>query len=429
MKNISIFGFGVTAKAIVNFLNMQGQKCFIFDDKLECYDGDFIPDNSGNVFLPSKLFDPKKSKLEITSPGIPPTHSLILKAKHLVGEYDYFYDLFSKNFFPRTIWISGTNGKTTTTEMLTLLLGAYGAISGGNNGTPLGSLYIQKSPLWVLETSSFSIHYIQRANPDLYILLPVKQDHITWHKNFKAYIKAKLKPLKLMREESYALIPADFKDAPEVLNFKGKIFLYENSMTLREFLGIGSAKIYFDEPFLLDGLLALMASKILFNEKNIDLLNTFKIGKHKIEEFYDKKGRLWVDDSKGTNVDATLEAIKRYCDRKIFLVLGGDDKGANQTPIFELIRGLNIEIFPIGMNENKLIKLAEKYGVKSYFCQGKLKEAVLEIKNRLGQNDVALLSPAAASLDQFNSYKHRGEMFKKYACSDLLSNECGEGVQ
>lgn len=418
MKNTSIFGFGVTAKAILNFLNTQGQKCFVFDDAFE-YDANARVDDFGNVFLSSKLFDPKKSKLEITSPGIPPTHSLIVQAKHLVGEYDYFYDLFSKDFCPRVIWISGTNGKTTTTEMLAMLLNGYGALSGGNNGVPLACLYAQKSLLWVLETSSFSTHYVQRACPDLYILLPVKQDHISWHGSFKAYVEAKLKPLRLMKKGSYAIIPEDFKNAAEVSNFQGEIFLYKDSASLKDFLGIKNGEIHFDEPFLLDGLLALTASKILFDKKNIDLLNTFKIGKHKVEEFYDKKGRLWVDDSKGTNVDATLEAIKHYRGKKIFLILGGDDKGAIQTPIFELIKELDVEIFPIGSNQNTLIQLAKDYGVKTYFCHGELQKAVLKIKNLLGQNDVALLSPAAASLDQFSSYKHRGEMFKKYVCSDV----------
>ncbi|PAF43077.1 UDP-N-acetylmuramoyl-L-alanine--D-glutamate ligase [Helicobacter sp. 11S03491-1] len=418
MKNISIFGYGVTTKPMVEFLNVQGMKCHIFDDKFLCASSD----EKGNVFAPSSEFKPQNSKLEIVSPGIPPYHPLVKQAKNLIGEYDYFYNLFSSAYCPQTIWISGTNGKTTTTQMLTLLLLHRGAKSGGNIGTPLAVLYAQKVPLWVLETSSFSIHYIQKAYPKLYILLPVKQDHITWHGSFEDYICDKLKPLTLMSQDTHAIIPKEFHSTKEVKNFLGKIFFYENSMSLSEEIGITAEDIKFKEPFLLDGLLALEASKILFEEIDITLLNSFQIGKYRIEEFRDKQMRLWVDDSKGTNVDATIEALKRYQDKKIFLILGGEDKGAHQNPIFELVQKWDIEIFSIGSNQEKLLKLSQQYGIRFHLCS-ELENAVKKIKHILGQDGVGLLSPAAASLDQFSSYKQRGDLFKQYVLEDLEENK------
>ncbi|PAF53411.1 UDP-N-acetylmuramoyl-L-alanine--D-glutamate ligase [Helicobacter sp. 13S00482-2] len=410
MKDISIFGYGVTTKPIIEFLAKQGQKCVVFDDKFsgQSYD-DF-----GNLLLPSSAFESQKSKLEILSPGIPPYHQLILKAKNIISEYDYFYSLFDEDFSPLTVWISGTNGKTTTTEMLTLLLGSHGAKSGGNIGVPLAELFVNRATLWVLESSSFSMHYTQKAHPKLYLLLPVREDHISWHGSFQAYISDKLKPLKLMESESFAIIPKEFSQTQEVKNYKGKIVLYEDSKSLALELGIQIGDIHFTEPFLLDSILALYASKLLFGETDIKTLNTFKVGKHRIEEFEDFKSRLWVDDSKGTNVDATLEAIKRYSNKKIFLILGGDDKGTDQSPIFELIRSLDVEVFAIGSNQEKLFILSKNYGVKVHRCAD-LKNAVCTIKKVLKMGDVALLSPAASSLDQFSSYKQRGELFKQYA--------------
>lgn len=413
MKNISIFGYGVTTKPIVEFLAKKGERCVIFDDKFSTPSYDEF----GNPLLPSSAFEPQNSRLEILSPGIPPYHPLVLKAENLISEYDYFYSLFDKKNLPLSVWISGTNGKTTTTEMLTLLLGDYGARSGGNIGTPLADLFVSKSALWILESSSFSIHYTKTAHPKLYILLPVREDHITWHGSFEAYVSDKLKPLSLMDAQSYAIIPNEFSQTQEVKNYKGKMILYKDSQTLAEELGVQTRDILFKEPFLLDGLLALLGAKILFGNVNIELLNTFKIGKHRIEEFKDSSMRLWVDDSKGTNVDATLEAIKCYKNKKIFLILGGDDKGADQKPIFDLIKSMDVEVFAIGSNQQKLFELSREYGIKMHISDN-LKNAVFCIKQFLKIGDVALLSPAAASLDQFSSYKQRGELFKQYALQD-----------
>ena len=189
-------------------------------------------------------------------------------------------------------------------------------------------------------------------------------------------------------------------------------------------------------------------------------LNTFTIGAHRIEEFYelesDSTKWLWVDDSKGTNIDATLQAIKRYHDRALFLILGGDDKGADCEAIFALLAELfsnpipttnnptiapSVQIFTIGSNEKKLLAFAQQYQINAIQCSI-LQNAVFSIKNArqnllallessnstLSKNAikstvseifVGLLSPAAASLDQFSSYKERGELFKQYVKSSL----------
>ena len=127
---------------------------------------------SGNHILPSHLFDPEASELEVTTPSLKPDHPLIKSAKNLLSEYDYF-----DKEMPFSIWISGTNGKTTTTQMLTHLLEKRGALSGGNIGTPLADLDTN-APIWVLESSSFALHHTHTASPDIYLLLPITPDHL-----------------------------------------------------------------------------------------------------------------------------------------------------------------------------------------------------------------------------------------------------------
>ncbi len=190
----TLFGYGLTTKAIAKKL---GGGCIFYDDNSK----EKYIDEDNNTIFPSDKFDPSKSSIEVTTPSLPPTHPLITQAKNLHSEYDYF-----ASSMPFSIWISGTNGKTTTTQMLTHLLSQKGAINGGNIGTPLAELDPSAS-MWILESSSFTLHHTHIASPNIYLLLPITPDHLDWHKSAKAYEEDKLRPLINMREGELALIP------------------------------------------------------------------------------------------------------------------------------------------------------------------------------------------------------------------------------
>lgn len=394
---ISLFGHGKTTKAIAE--KFSG-KCQIFDDHFTCKSEDAF----GNLLLPPSDFDPTTSDVEIPSPGFPANHALIQKAKHVTSEYDFF-----KDDMPFSIWISGTNGKTTTTQMCEYLLKDKGAVAGGNIGTPLAELSA-KAPIWILETSSFTFHYTKITAPDIYLLLPIKPDHLTWHGSMEAYIQAKLSILERMKEGSVAILPKAYAQTHTLAHVIG----YDNEYDLAEQMGIDITQIAFKSPFLLDAVLATCAQKILLDRVDYQHLNTFKIDHYKIEEFHDKQGRLWVDDSKGTNVDATIEALKRYKDEEILLVLGGDDKGVDLQELFDFMKPLHVKIFAIGSNTERLATFAQKENIWLSKCHV-IEEAMQQIHTMHTQKTVALLSPAAASLDQFKSYAHRGDRFKELA--------------
>ena len=224
---VSLFGYGGTTRAIAKHI----PNAVFYDDKCS---KPFKDENGFNV-KPSNEFNPKYSKLEIPSPGIPPSNPLILKAKNLISEYDYFVDSM-----PLTIWISGTNGKTTTTQMMQHLLKEKGSLAGGNIGTALGELDSDAN-MWILETSSFTMHYTNIASPNIYVLLPIKPDHLSWHGDMQEYEKAKLKPLDSMKEGEIAIIPQKYKD----YKTNAHIISYNDESTLASHFDIDMQKVKF----------------------------------------------------------------------------------------------------------------------------------------------------------------------------------------
>jgi UDP-N-acetylmuramoylalanine--D-glutamate ligase len=393
MRKISCFGYGITTKAIAKKFG----PCTFYDDNVTKP----FKDEFGNYLKPVSEFDARYSSLEIPSPGIPPSHPLIKEAKNLVSEYDFF-----EKDMPYSIWITGTNGKTTTTQMIEHLLKDRGAQAGGNIGTPLAELDTN-TPIWILETSSFTLHYTHFAKPDIYVVLPISPDHLDWHGGFEAYESDKLKPLALMREGEAVILPRKYAH----IQTNGFKILYDDAKDLASYFGFDTDKIGFKGAFLLDAVIAMGIDKILFDLEDYEKMNSFKMDPHRQEELFDTQNRLWVNDTKATNIDATLQALKVYADREIHLILGGDDKGVDLRALFQKLKELHVTLYLIGTNQKRTSALAEEFKISYLTCKS-LKDAVKDIDKVHTQKSVALLSPAASSLDQFKSYAIRGETFK-----------------
>jgi len=406
---LSLIGYGLTTRAIARKLD---DKQTFYDDRTQ----EPWEDKAGNRILPTEAFDPDTSDLEILTPSIPPHHPLLQKARNPISEYDFFlgnlsthYPLPTTHSTPFTVWISGTNGKTTTTQMLTHLLANKGALSGGNIGTPLADLD-SKAPIWILETSSYTLHHTRTASPDIYLLLPITPDHLDWHGSPEAYEADKLRPLLTMREGELALVPKGLA-LPET---NAWVVEYDSIDFLADFFTIDPTKIRFKSAFLEDAMLALSITRTLFDTVDYDRINAFALDHHRQEEFTDPQGRLWVNDSKATNVDATLKALETYGDRPIHLILGGDDKGVDLSPLMNTLASMDITLYTVGSNNDRLIVMAQERTIPAHSCHT-VANAVEAIHPNLKVNEVALLSPAASSLDQFASYAKRGELFLKLA--------------
>lgn len=396
MNKVSFFGYGKTTRALAKKL---GPSTF-YDDNVSKP----LKDEDGHQLNPSSAFEPKHSTCEIPSPGMAPSHPLIQQAQNLISEYDYFAEIM-----PPSVWISGTNGKTTTTQMIQTLLASHGSQAGGNIGTPLAELD-EDASLWILETSSFTLHYTNKAVPQIYVLLPITPDHLYWHGSMQEYEESKLKPLSMMSEGDAVLLPKKYEDYPT----KAMKICYDNNEDLAEYFDIDISKLRFNGAFLQDALLALGVSKILFDECDYELINSMALDAHRQEELHDNDGRLWVNDSKATNLDATVQAILAYKDSPLSLILGGDDKGVELRPLFEILKNLDVQIYAIGKNESTLLDLSKEFNLPALGCTT-LEKACANIRSKKDKNRTVLLSPAAASLDQFSSYGQRGDEFKKFA--------------
>ena len=416
--SVSFFGYGKTTRAIADRL---GNGFDFYDDMCQ----KIYIDDKGNRVLPSSEFDPKKSDLEILTPSVRPQSRLMAASCNPVSEYDLFlapekidalkrpelyaiYEKISDQTRPKTVWISGTNGKTTTTRMLTHILESNGAVSGGNIGTPLAYMD-PNAPLWILETSSYTLHHTKYASADIYLLLPVTPDHIDWHSTELGYLQDKLDPLRRMREGDLALVPSGL----ELPRSDAWIVEYDSNEFLEEFFDLDASRLRYKGPFLQDALLAMAISRVLFDKSDYDLLNDFEMDRHRQEEILDGMGRLWINDSKATNLDAALKAIDTYSGCKLHLIAGGDDKGVEMSPLIERLYELDAELYAIGSNSDKLVELSKKKGVNAHLCRD-LHAALEMVDKRLQKNEAALLSPAAASLDQFESYAHRGDEFVNF---------------
>jgi len=337
---------------------------------------------------------------------LPPFHPLIQSAKNLLSEYDYFAESM-----PFSIWISGTNGKTTTTQMLTHILSKRGAVSGGNIGTPLAALDPHAN-IWVLESSSYTLHHTNIASPNIYLLLPITADHLDWHGTAEAYAQDKLRPLLTMKEGELALIPKGL-DIPKTNAY---VVEYESNEDISEYFHLDMSKLHYKAAFLQDALLALAVSKVLFDKVDYDLMNDFILDAHRQERIEDPQKRIWINDSKATNIDASIQALKAYEDKNIHLIVGGDTKGATLDPLFEYMQRCDVSLYIIGEDLTPFSLLAEKYDI-SYVLSHTMNKAIESIDALHTVDTIAMLSPATASFDQYKSYKDRGDHFR-----DLIKN-------
>jgi UDP-N-acetylmuramoylalanine--D-glutamate ligase len=313
---------------------------------------------------------------------------------------------------------------------------------GGNIGTPAISLAERAKPesVIVLEVSSFQLETIQTFRPKVAVVLNVTPDHLDRHRTFEAYVDAKARIFENQRGDDFAVLNEDdpscvamaartraqvfwFSRQKEV---KQGAWLREGSILFRDAQGQREVMLASEIPLKgahnLENVLAAVCAGALMGcapEKIRQAVKDFKAVEHRLEFVATIRGVDYYNDSKATNVDATIKALESF-PANIHVILGGKDKGSDYSVLNDLLRQRVKRVYTIGAAAGKIEaqivsssgSQAKSGGVEVVHAET-LENAVRKANAVAQPGDVVLLAPACASFDQFKNYEHRGQVFKE----------------
>ncbi len=452
-KKVGFIGFGKSnislAKFLLeHFLKEEDTEIF-FTESLE--EKKFVEQISKLNLLNSKIqyeFGGHSEKILdcdiiIKSPGISNNNELVQKIKQkqipIFNELEISYRLIVEklNCIPKIVAITGTNGKTTTTTLIGKICGSYfkEVFVAGNIGVPMIEYYdkITNDSIIILEVSSYQLEDISEFKPYISCILNITEDHLEHHGNMQNYVASKSKIFMNQTKTDFLVLNYDNKIIyrmnirniiPKKIYFSTQTRLVEGCFWFNK-----SKKIIFvDEKFNETVLVPKINIPGLHNIENIlaSVICAFilKVPKEIIEksisEFNGVEHRLefvrkvdsvdYINDSKGTNVDSTIVALKSF-DNPIHLILGGRDKGAPYTPLIPLINSKVKSILLIGESTDVIYSQLKYSRAEIYKCET-LENAIKKVKSIAKRGEIVLFSPACSSFDQFNNFEHRGKVFK-----------------
>lgn len=439
-KKVLILGGGVTGKAVAKILEELGSKIFVADEKpLKDFAEHPIDD-----------FNNLEYDLAVVSPGWKPNHPLVLALQianvRITNEIDIAWQL-KQLHLPGQKWlaITGTNGKTTTTELTAAMLISAGinAVACGNVGTTVIESVLNENQFEVLviELSSFQIHWMQDPEFEAVAILNIADDHTDWHGTFAEYTKAKTKLLTftdigIINGQDQLLVQSVTKWTGRKIYFGldtpalGQIGLVEEILVDRAFVNdLNEAGAICElkdvQPTVPHAVANTLAAAGLARSLGADFeaiataIKSFTPGRHRIELVLDKDGIKWINDSKATNPHAAQASL--FSATKSIWIAGGLAKGADFADLVAKSTNRIKCAILIGTDRDLIATELEKYSIEYYRIDGTniMEDAVSKAKELAEYGDTVLLAPACASMDQFKNYSDRGDQFvdavKKYA--------------
>ena len=438
-KKVLILGFSRSGIAAAKYLNSKGADCFIteikeVEDKQKVKELEDIGIRIEFGGHSDEFID--DSYIAITSPGIPPKSEIFKKIKErkipVISEIELAYTETETPFFA----ITGTNGKTTTTSLASHIISTeYKAPVCGNIGIPPTGLLDEDNDYLVCEVSSFQLEFSPTFCPQIYAFLNFTPDHIDWHDGLDNYFKAKARPF--AHFPAFSIFNAtDEKLTEFARNYKGEKFFFGKNYS-PNCSYVKDDAIYFKRNNVEEKIIdlkdvpivgehnyqnveaALIGAKIIgiSNENIKNAIKSFKAVEHRLEYTAEFNGKKFYNDSKGTNPEASIVAIKSFGGKSVTLIAGGRDKNTDLTDFCNNVKKYINNVILIGEAtkrfEDELIKNGFSNILKTDTLEGAIDKAI-ELNN-----EIVLLSPACASFDMFDSYEHRGEVFKKYVLSKI----------
>ncbi|HTZ96631.1 MAG TPA: UDP-N-acetylmuramoyl-L-alanine--D-glutamate ligase [Terriglobales bacterium] len=436
-KRVLVVGLGKSGVASALFLKAHGARVTVSDTKTQDELKEEIPqlldegiavETGGHG---ERTF--RNQDLIVVSPGVPLDAAPLQQARALgekvIGEIE-----LAAQFFPGSIIaITGSNGKTTTTTLTgdVVVNGGFPVVVGGNIGRPAISLVEDASDdtIAVLEVSSFQLETIETFRPHIAVVLNVTPDHLDRHHSFDAYTDAKARIFENQKSDDFAVLNFDDPTCVKLASrTRAQVFWFSRKKEVKQGAQVRDGRILFrdtngEREIMLTSEVPLKGSH---NVENVlaavcigmlsgveprrigKAVREFRAVEHRLEHVATIRGVEYYNDSKATNVDATIKALESF-PANIHLILGGKDKGSDYSVLNDLLRQRVKWVYTIGAAAAKIesqIKGTEVVHAET------LENAIHLATDSAHPGDIVLLAPACSSFDQFHNYEHRGQVFK-----------------
>ncbi|HTC50161.1 MAG TPA: UDP-N-acetylmuramoyl-L-alanine--D-glutamate ligase [Candidatus Aquilonibacter sp.] len=437
-KRVLVVGLGKSGVASALFLKARGARVTVSDTK----SGDELR-NEIPVLLDhgiavetgghgERTF--REQDLIVVSPGVPVDAPLLERVRSLGGRVIGEIELAAQFLPGRIVAITGSNGKTTTTTLAgeILTVGGFPTLVGGNIGTPAISLTERAKPetVIVLEVSSFQLETIQTFRPKVAVVLNVTPDHLDRHKTFEIYADAKARIFENQKGDDFAVLNADDPTCVAMAaDTRAQVFCFSRQQEVKQGAWVHEGDILFRDgarqreimlvseislkgAHNLENVLAAVCASALMGcapEKIRQAVHNFKAVEHRLEFVATIGGVDYYNDSKATNVDATIKALESF-PANVHLILGGKDKGSDYSVLNDLLRERVKRVYTIGAAAAKIESQIKNVEIEH---SETLENAIRKAHAIAEPGDVVLLAPACASFDQFKNYEQRGHVFKE----------------
>ena len=435
-KKVLVVGLARSGMAAIKVLNRLGARIYLSEKKqIDEADRTFLESINVTIYDQDMSVFEKDYDLVIKNPGVPPVSDIVKRLNErktpIITEIELAYDVSKPQHY---VAITGTNGKTTTTTIVyELLHKAFGekAHVGGNIGTPLCELVLQHDLMEEeghyisLEISNHQLVDIDRFRPEIATIINLTPDHLETMGSLDAYYKSKTEVYRNMRDDDIFIYNSDDEVMAEYaekypIHCDIETFSLEKQDTYAfikdGYIYINNEKILPLDKIHLVGkhniqnvMISIMAAKALgiSNEDIIETIDQFKGVEHRIEYVRELNGIKYYNDSKGTNTDATITALKAF-DSNVILLVGGYEKGLDMTEMRKYLKPVK-KIIGYGVAGERIAKDL----VDDPIIVTTLNEAVAAANSVAVSGDIVLLSPTTSSFDQYSGYEERGRHFKE----------------
>lgn len=440
-----VAGLSRSGEGSVNFLLKRGAGVYIYDDIVTDKIAETFKElqAKGATVVTSETLNDAVSLCDILvlSPGIPIDNPLPVAfrklGKAIIGEEE----LGAMFLRATAVAVTGTNGKTTTVSMLEQIFSECGkkGVPCGNYGNPLINEVenLGFDDFALLEISSFQLETLYSLRPHIAVITNITEDHLNRHYNMDNYVFLKSKIVRNLRESEFAVLNYDDERVRQLAKVtRGKVIWFSARQQVDGAYAEGGAAYFNGERYfglesmnvggthnVYNALACIAVSAILGLDKNsvANAICKFKGVKHRVQLVGEFDGVTYINDSKGTNVDATLKAVE-CSTRPTILLLGGKDKGYDYAPLFEALGNSRVVHAVIyGENRFKMMDSASRAGFYSFSSCAGFETAVRLATYIAKEGQSILLSPASASFDEFAGYEERGDAFT--AIVEGLRNE------